>query len=131
MSIGDQLRRARKEHRCDLCGTQIWAGTRYWRWATLGDDHPHENKGHQSCCKLVHLMGPGLQDFGDDYILEAWLKDINTTAPGYRAFHLARLLLLLEPTLVDLANLEDDHLTEFRVVAASIVGEWAMHVEIR
>jgi hypothetical protein len=68
--------KARKAHKCDLCGQNIERGQRYVRWEYIMDGDFRSDAYHTKCAEVICIY---LEDLGDDEFfpseVHAWAKE--------------------------------------------------------
>ena len=71
-----KLQKANKEHKCDLCGTAIKPGERYWRITGKWYNGFYDTKLHKSCNALIDKYTEAAQEWewDEDSVLE-WISD--------------------------------------------------------
>ena len=71
-----KLRKANKEHKCDLCGAAIKPGERYWRITGKWYYGFYDTKLHMNCDTLIdkYCDSTGEYEWSEDSVLE-WIAD--------------------------------------------------------
>lgn len=68
MHLNQGTRKARKNHRCELCGLNILAGTKYEFHSWVDSGSVYEMKYHQICLgKISHWKNDDWVDWDFDY----------------------------------------------------------------
>lgn len=125
-TLGEALRKARKEHSCDFCCTAIQPGARYWRWGWAEEGTIVAVKAHQACRRVADKMVPYEYVEWHEHPVRELILDIEAAPFRDRPAHVRRLLSYVEPDLLSLARLEDDLRGELLQVIFQVCGvDWA------
>ena len=74
----EEYRKARKWHRCDLCGGKIEVGDKYSYESGMYDGCFYTMTLHSVCRKIIEEFADAELEFGDEYTLNDvidWLRD--------------------------------------------------------